>query len=141
MSVTGKARALMVVLGMALAAGAQDVLIVANRGVSASQISGAQLRDIFIGARSLSNDGTRVAPVVLKGGPVREVFLRKHVGDNPEEFRARWRKAIFTGQGSMPKECRTEGEQLDYLGITPGAIGYVSRVSETNSVKVLRVSP
>jgi hypothetical protein len=123
MSVTGKARALMVLLGMALAAGAQDVLIVANRGVSASQISEAQLRDIFIGARSRLNDGTRVAPVVLKGGPVHEVFLHKHIGDNPEEFRARWRKAIFTGQGSMPKEFRTEGEMLEYLESRPGRLG------------------
>jgi hypothetical protein len=123
MSVTGKARALMVLLGMALAAGAQDVLIVANRGDSASQISEAQLRDIFIGARSRLNDGTRVAPVVLKGGPVHEVFLHKHIGDNPEEFRARWRKAIFTGQGSMPKEFRTEGEMLEYLDSRPGRLG------------------
>jgi hypothetical protein len=60
---------------------------------------------------------------VLKGGPVHEVFLHKHIGDNPEEFRARWRKAIFTGQGSMPKEFRTEGEMLEYLESRPGRLG------------------
>jgi len=131
----------MVLLGMALAAGAQDVLIVANRGVSASQISEAQLRDVFIGVRSRLNDGTRVAPVLLKGGPVHEVFLRKHIGDSPEEFRAHWRKAVFTGQGSMPKEFRSQGELLDYVEATPGAIGYVSHLNPKNSVKVLSVSP
>ena len=46
---------------------------------------------------------------------------------------------MFTGQGSMPKEFGSEADLLDYVEATPGAIGYVSRVNEKNSVKVLRV--
>ncbi|HYM77228.1 MAG TPA: hypothetical protein VE377_14740 [Candidatus Dormibacteraeota bacterium] len=144
MSATGKARAWMVVAGMVLtsvSARAQDVLIVANRGVAASQISEGQLREIFTGVRSRLTDGTRAVPVLLKGGPVHEVFLHRRIGDSPEEFRTRWRKAVFTGQGSMPKEFRSEAELLDYVEATPGAIGYVSRLNDKNSVKVLIVSP
>jgi hypothetical protein len=51
--------------------------------------------------------------VTLKGGPVNEVFLHHHIRDNPEEFRTRWRKAVFTGQGSMPKEFGSEAALLD----------------------------
>jgi ABC-type phosphate transport system substrate-binding protein len=115
------------------------VVIVANRSVAASQISEAQLREIFTGARSRSNDGTRTVPVLLRGGPAHEVFLHNYVRDNPEQFRTRWRKAVFTGQGSMPKEFGSEGELLDYVEATPGAIGYVSRINEKTSVKVLRL--
>jgi len=132
----------MVVMGIAfacLAARAQDVVIVANRSVVASQINEAQLREIFTGVRSRLSDGTRTVPVLLKGGPAHEVFLHNYVRDNPEEFRTRWRKAVFTGQGAMPKEFGSEGELLDYVEATQGAIGYVSRVNEKNSVKVLRV--
>lgn len=118
-----------------------DVLIVANKGVGVFEISSVQLRDIFTGARSRLDDGTRAVPVILKGGPVHEVFLRKHVGDSPDEFRTRWRKAVFTGQGSMPKEFTSEAAVLEYVAATPGAIGYVSRVNVADSVKVLSVSP
>jgi ABC-type phosphate transport system substrate-binding protein len=123
------------------AAGAQDVVIVVNSNVSISGISEAQLRDIFTGARSRLDDGTRVVPVLLRGGPVHEVFLDKHLRENPEEFRTRWRKAVFTGQGSMPKEFSSETAVLEYVAATPGAMGYVSRTSGNTAVKVLPVSP
>jgi ABC-type phosphate transport system substrate-binding protein len=120
-----------------------DVVVVVNKGVAISEISSAELRDIFTGARSRFDDGTRAIPVVLKGGPAHEVFLHKHVGEEPDEFRSRWRKAVFTGQGSMPKEFTSESALLEYVAQTPGAIGYVSRVNEGGSphVKVLNVSP
>ena len=51
----------------------------------------------------------------------------------------RWRKAVFTGQGAMLKELSSESALLDYVAATPGAIGYVSRVSSPDSVKVLTV--
>ena len=123
-----------------VSAAAQDVIIVANRQVSISTISEAQLHDIFTGARTRFGDGTRVLPVLLKGGPAHEVFVHRHLGETTDEFRVRWRKAVFTGQGSMPKECPTEAALLEYVAATPGAIGYVSRVPDRDMVKVLKVS-
>jgi hypothetical protein len=118
---------------------AQDVLVVVNKTVSCSQISSTELREMYMGMRSHFSDGGRAIPVVLKGGPVHEVFLHHYIGDNPDEFRARWRKAVFTGQGGMLKEFGTEAALLDYIAETPGAIGYVSRIPNPDSVKVLSV--
>lgn len=122
------------------AARAQDVLIVANRTVSVQQVTGAQIRELFTGTKTRFSDGSHAVPVVLKGGPVHEVFLHRHVGDSPEEFRTRWRKMVFTGQGSMLKEFATEAAMLEYIAATPGAIGYVSRVTDPDTVKILSVS-
>jgi ABC-type phosphate transport system substrate-binding protein len=119
---------------------AQEIMIVANPATSVSEISRDQLRDIFTGVRNRFGDGSRAVPVLLKGGPVHEVFLSRIVGNNPDEFRVRWRRAVFTGQGSMPKEFQSEAALLDYVATTPGAIGYVSRVPDLNAVKVLTVS-
>ena len=137
-----KASAYILGLGVILtstAASAQDVVIVANRSI-VSRITSSQLRDVFTGARSRLSDGTLAIPVVLKGGPAHEVFLRNHLGQGPLEFRTLWRKAVFTGQGSMPKEFDSEAALLDYVAVTPGAIGYVSRVRATDDVQVLTVS-
>jgi hypothetical protein len=139
-----KTRAYIVGLAVILtcvAARAQDVIIVTYKGTGSSQITSSELREIFTGVRSRFADGTRAVPVVLKGGPVHEVFLRKHIGEEPDEFRTRWHKAVFTGQGSMLKEFASEGALLEYVSVTPGAIGYVSRVNDPDSVRVLTVSP
>ncbi len=119
---------------------AQEIMIITNPATSVPEISCEQLRDIFIGVRSRFSDGSRAVPVLLKGGPVHEVFLSRIVGDSPDEFRVRWRRAVFTGQGAMPKEFPSEGALLDYVATTPGAIGYVSRVPDPSAVKVLTVS-
>jgi hypothetical protein len=92
----------MVILFLCSILRAQDVMIVVNKNFPISRITETQLRDIFIGVRSQFDKGTRAVPVLLKGGPAHEVFLHRHIGDTPDEFRTRWRRAVFTGQGSMP---------------------------------------
>ena len=119
---------------------AQDVTIVVNSGLSISGITETELRDIFIGVRSRFDDGTRAVPVLLKGGPVHEVFLYRHIRETPDEFRARWRRAVFTGQGSMPKELSSESDVLHYVEATPGAIGYVSRRPDRTTIKILTIA-
>jgi hypothetical protein len=135
-----KARCLILLLaslGSWSAASAQDVVLVANRGVQISEISNSDLRAIFMGTRTRFADGSHAVPVTLKGGPVHEVFLKNHLGEGPEEFRSQWRKVVFTGQGAMPKAFDSESALIEYVAATPGAVGYVSRISPQNRVKLL----
>jgi ABC-type phosphate transport system substrate-binding protein len=119
------------------AARAQDVVFVANKGVQISEIKTADLRAIFTGEKTRFSDGTHAVPVILKGGPVHEVFLRNYCSESPNDFREQWRKAIFTGQGSMPKSFDSEAALIEYVAVTPGAIGYASHVSSQANVKSL----
>jgi ABC-type phosphate transport system substrate-binding protein len=135
-----KARCLMLLLGSLgswSAAGAQDVVLVANKGVQISEISNADLRSIFMGTRTRFSDGSHAVPVTLKGGAAHEVFLKNYVGEGPEEFRAQWRKVVFTGQGAMPKAFDSESALIEYVAATPGAVGYASRISSQDNVKLL----
>lgn len=115
---------------------AQDVVVVANQSVQVSEIKDAVLRAIFTGEKTRFADGSHAVPVILRGGPVNEVFLKKHLGESPEEFRAQWRKAVFTGQGGMPKAFDSEAALIEYVAATPGSVGYVSRISPQDQVKV-----
>jgi ABC-type phosphate transport system substrate-binding protein len=118
-------------------ASAQDVVLVANKGVQITSIGDDDLRAIFSGEKTRLRDGSHVVPVTLKGGPAHEVFLRNHLGESPDEFRAQWRKAIFTGQGAMPRSFDSESALIEYVASTPGAVGYVSRISPQDNVKCL----
>ena len=123
-------------LGCWSAAHAQDVILVANRGVRISEIKDADLHAIFLGTKTRFSDGSHAIPVILKGGPAHEVFLQKHLGENPNDFRAQWRKVVFTGQGDMPKAFDSEPALIEYVAVTPGAVGYVSRISRQDQDKV-----
>ena len=109
----------------------------ANMGVQMSEIRAADLRAIFTGVTTRFADGSHAVPVTLKGGPAHEVFLKNHVGESPGEFRAHWRKAVFTGQGAMLKAFDSESALIEYVAATPGALGYVSRISPQDKVKCL----
>ena len=124
-----------------LAASAQDVILVANKDVQISGIGDSDLRAIFLGSKTRFADGSRAVPVTLKGGPVHEVFLKNHLGEDPQDFRAQWRKAVFTGQGAMPKACDSEAAMIEYVSTTPGAVGYVSRISPQDIGKVKLLIP
>jgi len=115
---------------------AQDVVIVVNKDVQISQIKASDLRAIFTGEKTKFADGTHAVPVILKGGPTHEVFVENYCGESPNEFRAQWRKAVFTGQGSMPKTVDSEAAAIDYVAETPGAVGYVSRLSSKDKKNV-----
>jgi ABC-type phosphate transport system substrate-binding protein len=131
---------LLTLLAACSAASAQDVIVVANKELRVAEISAADLRAIFLGTKTRFSDGSHAIPVTLKGGPVHEVFLRKHICQSPDEFRAQWRKAVFTGQGAMPKAFDSESALIEYVAATPGALGYVSRLSSSDNVKPLATS-
>jgi hypothetical protein len=120
-------------------ASAQDVTLVANESVNIPRISSANVRAIFLGAKTRFSDGSHAVPVTLKGGAVHEVFLRNLVGESAGEFRAQWRRAVFTGQGAMPRAFDSESALLDYVTATPGALGYVSHVPPGCHVKSIPI--
>ncbi len=149
MSYAQKVQAMSLIRGLVLLLGvvscwstaiAQDVVLIANKSVQITEIKDADLRAIFKGEKTRFADGSHAVPVTLKGGPVHEVFLRNHLGSSPDEFRAQWRKAVFTGQGAMPRAFDSESALIEYVAATPGAVGYVSRMSPQEKVKTISVT-
>ena len=149
MSYAQKVQAMSLIRGLVLLLGvvscwstaiAQDVVLIANKSAQITEIKDADLRAIFKGEKTRFADGSHAVPVTLKGGPVHEVFLRNHLGYSPDEFRAQWRKAVFTGQGAMPRAFDSESALIEYVAATPGAVGYVSRMSPQEKVTTISVT-
>lgn len=126
----------------ALLAGARaqaQVVVIVNPGIRAAAAAKSDLRDVFTGSASSLRDGSRVTPVLLKSGPANEGFLAEIVGKSESAFTAGWRSLVFSGQASMPKTLDSEATMVDYVAHTPGAIGYVSKGTPHEGVKVLEV--
>jgi ABC-type phosphate transport system substrate-binding protein len=128
----------LVVLILAGSAQAQ-VIVIANPGVKAADISKGDLRDVFTGGASSLNDGSPVTPVLLKSGGTHDEFLSAYIGKNDTAFRAGWRSLVFSGQASMPKSLDSEAALVEYVAHNAGAIGYISKATPHDSVKVLAI--
>ncbi|HLZ41277.1 MAG TPA: TonB family protein [Candidatus Sulfotelmatobacter sp.] len=115
------------------------VKVIANPSVKENSITVEELRGIYLLQRSTLKSGSRVVPVLQKGGTAHDVFIRQYLGRDAEEIRIYYQGLIFTGKGSMPKELLSDAEVVAYVSGRNGAIGYVSSETDTVGVKVLTI--
>jgi len=125
-------------LSLGAAGYASDVKIIVNSSVSAESISANELKSIFL-ATSTSLGGSHLEPVLEKGGPVHEAFVKEYLGKTDAALETYYRSLVFTGKGSMPKALASDAEVVAYVAKTKGAIGYVGAGAGTAGVKTLEV--
>jgi hypothetical protein len=117
---------------------ASDVKVIANSSVGTSSASAGDIKDVFLLDKD-SLGGSHVEPVLAKGGPAHEAFLKDYLGKNDAALQAFYRSLVFTGKGSMPKSLGSDAEVVAYVAKTKGAVGYVSSGATTEGVKTLVV--
>jgi hypothetical protein len=113
--------------------------VIANPSVAANAISAEDLKEVFLQEKSALSDGSRVAPVLAKGGPAHEAFVKRYLGKTNDTLQTYYRSLVFTGKGSMPKTLGTDAELVSHIAKTKGAIGYVSADVTLEGVKTLEV--
>jgi hypothetical protein len=118
--------------------GRSQVIVIANPSVKASEVSKNDLKDVFTGA-STSLGGSNVVPILLKAGTAHEEFLQAYIGKNDTAYRAGWRSLVFSGQATMPKSLDGEAAVVEFIAHNAGAVGYISKASTHEGVKVLGV--
>jgi ABC-type phosphate transport system substrate-binding protein len=116
-----------------------QVIVIANPGVKATEVSKSDLKDVFTGNATSLKDGSRVVPILLKAGTVHEEFLQAYIGKNDSAYRAGWRSLVFSGQASMPKSLDSDAAVVEFVAHSNGAIGYISKSAPHEGVKVLTV--
>ena len=118
---------------------AGNVRIIANPSVRAEAISASDIKSVFLKERNSLRDGTHVEPVLSKGGPAHEAFLKDYLGKNDDALQTYYRSLVYTGKGSMPKALASDEQVVAYVAKTRGAIGYVSSTVLVDGVKTLAV--
>jgi len=137
-------RGLMLFVGLAavgavtVRATTADVKVIANPSVTASSISPAELKDVFLAVRTSVN-GVAVEPVLGRRGPAHEAFLKEYLGKSDVALTTYFRSLVFTGKAAMPKSLDSEADVAAYVAKTKGAIGYVSSSATAPGTKTLDV--
>ncbi len=116
-----------------------QVVLIVHPGVKSISASKAEVREVFTGESTSLKDGSRVIPVLLRPGPIEDEFVATFVGKSDSAFRAAWRSLIFSGQAGMPRTLDSEKAVIDYITRTPGTIGFISRKTPHEGVRILDV--
>ena len=116
------------------------VRIIANPSVKADSISPAELKGVFLEERNSLSDGSRVEPVLSRGGAAHEAFIKQYLGKSDSDLQLYYQSLVFTGKGSVPKSISSDADIAAYVAKTRGAIGYVSSEASVEGVKTLSVA-
>lgn len=120
-------------------ASADDIIVIGNRSVPASQLSAKEIQKIYLGKKNNWKNGLKIVFVKLGKGDTTKRFLKNFVKKNPGMYNKYWKKKMFTGSGTPPIVFEREKDLVAYVAKTKGAIGYVSSKSYSESVKLLAV--
>lgn len=122
-----------------MGARAADLKVIANPSVKPSELSAEEIRGVFLATKTSLSDGSHVEPVLLKGGPVHQTFVRQYLGKTDAALEIYYRSLVFTGRGLMPIALPSDAAVVAYVARTNGAVGYVSAAATIAGVKILEI--
>jgi len=114
-----------------------EVRIIAHPAVSPDTIKKADAVMIFLGKKTVWDNGEKIVPVILRSGASHEAFLKDVVEKTSAQFSTYWKQYAFWGKGKEPKSFDSEADLVKYVSETKWAVGYADDAALSSSVKVL----
>lgn len=132
---------LLTIAALLLPGAASAATIVVNSEIDTTKLNGEQVELIYLGKKTLWDSGQRVVPVLVnEESEESKQFLENVLKKTVSQYRAYWKRRLFSGGGTVPKTFRSSGEVIEFVSKTPGAIGVVHSGSKDNRVKVIEIS-
>ena len=128
---------------LASAAGAEgQTKVIVSTDVEVSAISQAEIARIYLGKKTFWDSGARIQPSLLdEKSPLTESFLEENLKKTVRQFRAYWKRHLFSGQGTAPKTFASSKQVADFVAANPGAIGIVDGSYTDDRVKFIDLKP
>jgi ABC-type phosphate transport system substrate-binding protein len=127
----------------AWASGAEgQTKVIVSTDVEVSAISQAEISRIYLGKKTFWESGARIEPSLLdEESPLTESFLEENLKKTVRQFRAYWKRHLFSGQGTAPKTFASSKLVADFVAANPGAIGIVDASYTDDRVKFIELQP
>lgn len=116
--------------------------VVVNTESKLLKIGDDDVLRIFLGKKTLWEDtGTRIQPALLEeDNATAQSFLEGTLKKSVSQYRAYWKRLLFSGGGSAPRSFRSSAQVIDFVARQPGGIGVVEVASVDSRVRVLDVT-
>lgn len=84
-----------------------------------------QVKSLFLGYTLFLNDQKVTLMHLEAENDSMNYFLEKVIGMDKKSYTSFWRRKLFSGKGTPPKEFKSEAELILLLKKTPNAIGII----------------
>ena len=117
--------------------------VVVNTESKLSKMSEDDLSRIFLGKKTLWDDSaTRIQPALLEEEQATsQAFLEGSLKKSVSQYRAYWKRVLFSGGGSSPRTFRNSSQVIEFVARQPGGIGVVETSALDGRVKALEIVP
>ena len=124
------------------AAAHDNVKIIVNPEVEIGTLTQAEVARIYLGKKTFWDSGSRIAPSLLnEKSALTEAFLEQSVRKTVRQYRAYWKRHLFSGKGIAPKTFSSSRQVANFVADNPGAIGVVDASFDDDRVKVVELGP
>ena len=123
--------------------GAADLVVIAHPKSGIDRLGRNDVINIFLGRFRQLPSGLSALPVDLPASQgERSAFYHQLVNKELAEINAYWARLVFSGRTMPPRQAASVDDLLDFVAVTPGAVGYVDRSQVNGRVKiVLELTP
>ena len=121
-----------VLLASGAASGVRAQTMITNAGVT---IAPADVRGIYIGEKQFAGT-VRLVPV--DNTSAQEKFLGSFLKVDGGKYNSIWAKKSFREGVNPPAAKASDGEVVDFVRRTPGAVGYITDASKALGVNVVK---
>lgn len=130
---------LVVVLFWTGGAWAENTVVIVHKDSALDTISQRDLSAVYLYRKKTVNNVRLKAVELYHDTETKTDFHRRITGKNLQQLKAYWSRLVFTGKGIPPYSLDSETRVVDYVSVTPNAIGYVRQSKVNDSVKVINV--
>ncbi len=120
---------------------AAEVVAIVHADSADASVSASDIKNMYLGKKSSWTDGTKVTIYTHADKTLNETFLKNNVKKTPSQFKAFWKKQVFTGKGRMPDKHADDAAMIKAIAAKKGAVGYVDKksVEGATGIKVLSI--
>lgn len=119
----------------------RSLRVVVSKDNKLASLTTDDLNRIFLGKKTLWESGTRIVPAMPEEeSTAGEAFLSVTLKKSVSQFRAYWKRLLFSGGGTVPKVFRSSSQLIDFVARQPGAIAVVEAGAVDDRVRVLEIS-
>lgn len=119
----------------------RSLRVIVSKENKVATLSTDDLNRIFLGKKTLWESGTRIVPAMPEEeSPAGETFLSGTLKKSVSQFRAYWKRLLFSGGGTVPKVFRSSSQLVDFVARQPGAIAVIEASAVDDRVRVLEIS-
>jgi ABC-type phosphate transport system substrate-binding protein len=81
----------------------RELVVIAHRDVEENSLDYQTLQRIYHGKKKQWSNKKNIVPVMLKSGPIHELFIEEVLKEIVHKFVTYWKQMLFTGRGIPPK--------------------------------------